>query len=69
MENSNDEAEDSDTSLTDSSPKRFSKAEQREDETTCQSEKSAVLVCFCCKNRFHNCVVLCECANEPWIFA
>ncbi|XP_039517610.1 EF-hand calcium-binding domain-containing protein 4A [Pimephales promelas] len=41
MENSSDESEDSDTSLTDSSPKRFSKAEQREDETTSQSEKSA----------------------------
>uniref|UniRef100_A0A8C1GIE1 Calcium release activated channel regulator 2B n=1 Tax=Cyprinus carpio TaxID=7962 RepID=A0A8C1GIE1_CYPCA len=40
MENPNDEPEDSDSSLTDSSPKRLSIAEEREDQTTCQSEKT-----------------------------
>ncbi|XP_051739932.1 EF-hand calcium-binding domain-containing protein 4A isoform X3 [Ctenopharyngodon idella] len=45
METSYDEAEDSDTSLTDSSPKRLSIAEQREDETTCQSEKTTSVTC------------------------
>ncbi|XP_043083774.1 EF-hand calcium-binding domain-containing protein 4A isoform X2 [Puntigrus tetrazona] len=38
MENPNDESEDPDSSLTDSSPKRPSTAEEREDQTTCQSE-------------------------------
>ncbi len=41
MENPNDESEDSDSSLTDSSPKRLSIAEEREDKTT---EKTTVLV-------------------------
>ncbi|XP_059391780.1 EF-hand calcium-binding domain-containing protein 4A [Carassius carassius] len=40
MENPDDESEDSDSSLTDSSPKRLSIAEEREDKTTCQSEKT-----------------------------
>ncbi len=44
MENPNDESEDSDSSLTNSSPKRLSIAEEREDKTTCQSEKTMVLV-------------------------
>lgn len=60
MENSNDEAEDSDTSPTDSSPKRLSIAEQREDESTCQLDKNTVtlLICFWCKRRIDNCLFL-----------
>ncbi|KAK2866861.1 hypothetical protein Q8A67_024978 [Cirrhinus molitorella] len=44
-ENPNDEPEDSDSSLTDSVPKRLSIAEVREDETTCQSDKTMSALC------------------------
>lgn len=43
MENPNEDPEDSDSSLTDSSPKRLSIAEVTEDETTYQSDKTMVL--------------------------